>query len=230
VNNQALVSGRRRRQTPLNEEKLVNPQSILYLNMMIFHEQHLYHIYNRGNNEQTIFFERDHYLLFLKNIRKFILPAADILAWCLMPNHFHLLIQANEHSVKKVKQTPVVVNALTEGIRLTLSSYTKALQKQRNFTGSLFQQKTKSKCVNDGSIHYGITAFYYIHQNAYKAGLVQRIEDWEFSSIQDYLGLRTGTLVNRELAVKYLDLNMERMLSEMYTIIPDSEQKLILKP
>jgi putative transposase len=196
---------------------------------MQFQEQHLYHIYNRGNNQQPIFFERDSYLLFFSNIRKFILPVTDILAWCLMPNHFHLLINANEESVKNVKQAPIAINALTEEIRLTLSSYTKALQRQRNFTGSLFQQKTKSKCVDDGSMHYGLTAFFYIQQNAYKAGLVQRIEDWEFSSTPDYLGMRRGTLVNKDLSIRLLDLNLERMLSEMYYMIPDADLKWVLK-
>jgi putative transposase len=97
--------------------------------MMQFIENHLYHIYNRGNNQQTIFFDREHYLLFLKNVNRFIPPHADILAWCLLPNHFHFLIHANEQSSVVVKQNPIKINAVTEGIRLTLSSYTKALQK-----------------------------------------------------------------------------------------------------
>jgi putative transposase len=226
------VSGRLQRQTPCIRKslKFVKPKRIVYLKQMLFHQNHLYHIYNRGNNQQTIFFERDNYLLFINYIRKFILPAADILAWSLMPNHFHLLIHANQQSVRIVKDSPLVINALTEGVRLTLSSYTKALQKQRNFTGSLFQQKTKSKCVDDGSIHYGIRAFHYIHQNAYKAGLVQKIEDWEFSSAPDYLNLRAGSLINRKLAETYLAVNNQYLLAEMYNVIPDSDLKLILKP
>lgn len=197
---------------------------------MLFTEGNLYHIYNRGNNQQTIFFERDHYLLFLKNVQKFLRPHADILAWCLMPNHFHFLIHANEHSCMTVKQNPIIINALTEGIRLTLSSYTKALQKQRGFTGSLFQQKTKCKCIDDGSIHYGSTTFLYIHQNAYRAGLCNKIEDWEFSSFPDYIGLRNGILCNKILAFKLLDLDPERLYEEGYKVIPDSELAHILKP
>ena len=59
---------------------------------MIFEPNHIYHIYNQGNNRQRIFFNRENYLFFLKKIREHILPFAEILAWCLMPNHFHLII------------------------------------------------------------------------------------------------------------------------------------------
>ena len=196
---------------------------------MQFAENHLYHIYNRGNNQQTIFFERDHYLLFLKNVRKFIYPVTDILAWSLMPTHFHFLIHANEKTIATVKQAPIQINALTKAIRLTLSSYTKALQKQKGFTGSLFQQKTKSKCIDDGSKDYGPTTFHYIHQNAFKAGLCIKMEGWEFSSFPDYLNLRTGSLCNKELAMSLLGLQMERFYEESYSVIPDSDLEFIMK-
>lgn len=63
---------------------------------MIFEKSHLYHVYNQGNNRQRIFFSRENYLFFLENIKKHVLPYADVLAWCLMPNHFHLMAYVNE--------------------------------------------------------------------------------------------------------------------------------------
>ncbi|MDD2305599.1 MAG: hypothetical protein PHP53_12940 [Prolixibacteraceae bacterium] len=65
---------------------------------MNFAEGNIYHVYNRGNNSQTVFFDHENYMFFLEKIRTHILPHADILAWCLMPNHFHLMI-----SVKQVE-------------------------------------------------------------------------------------------------------------------------------
>lgn len=59
-----------------------------------------YHVYNRGNNKQPIFFKDENYLFFLKKMREQLLPCSDIVAYCLTPNHFHLLIQANEQSIK----------------------------------------------------------------------------------------------------------------------------------
>lgn len=58
---------------------------------MHFEAGQLYHIYNQGNNQQRVFFERENQLFFLKKIRIYVLPFADVLAWCLMPNHFHLM-------------------------------------------------------------------------------------------------------------------------------------------
>jgi len=134
-----------------------------------------------------------------------------------MSNHFHFLVQANISSITLVKETPIKINALTEGIRMLLSSYTKAIQKQESITGNLFQQKTKFKCV-DG---YLPTAFHYIHQNPFKAHLVHRIEDWKWSSIREYLGLSSEGMCNKEIAYSYLDIKKERLLEDSNLAIPD---------
>jgi putative transposase len=63
---------------------------------MHFENGHLYHIYNQGNNKQKIFFDRDNYVFFLRKIRTHMLPYCDVLAYCLMPNHFHLMVSVNE--------------------------------------------------------------------------------------------------------------------------------------
>ncbi|MBS1510889.1 MAG: transposase [Bacteroidetes bacterium] len=62
-------------------------------------EGEIYHIYNRGNNKQLIFFNENNYLFFIKKIRVQLYDCADIICYCLMPNHFHLLIRANEKSI-----------------------------------------------------------------------------------------------------------------------------------
>ena len=66
---------------------------------MQFETGHIFHIYNQGNNRQKIFFNRENYLFFLRKIKIYILPYADILAWCLMPNHFHFMVLVNEITV-----------------------------------------------------------------------------------------------------------------------------------
>ena len=71
---------------------------------MIFESGHIYHIYNQGNNRQKIFFRDANYLYFLNKIRKHILPHADILAWCLMPNHFHLMIYVHDVEISSTHQ------------------------------------------------------------------------------------------------------------------------------
>ena len=63
---------------------------------MIFEKNKLYHIYNQGNNRVKIFYEDRNYDYFLYKLKHYLLPYADILAWCLMPNHFHLMILVRE--------------------------------------------------------------------------------------------------------------------------------------
>ena len=71
---------------------------------MRFEKEHVYHIYNIGNNSTKIFFNEENYFFFLKKIRNEIKPIAEILAYCLMPNHFHLMVQATSKSCEINKQ------------------------------------------------------------------------------------------------------------------------------
>jgi putative transposase len=189
---------------------------------MQFTEGNFYHIFNRGNDKQRIFFQDRNYLYFIDKVKKYIVPNSNLIAWCLMPNHFHFLIQANLSTLKVVKDTPIKINALTEGIRLLLSSYTKAIQKQESMTGNLFQQKTKFKCADE----YLTTAFHYIHQNPLRAGLVKQLENYPWSSFVDYYGVRSGDennsqICNQSVAYQFMSINQERFLKDSYSVIPD---------
>lgn len=184
---------------------------------MQFTDGSFYHIYNRGNDKRTIFFEERNYDFFLQKVKKYIAAHSNLLAWSLMPNHFHFLIQANTSTITIVKEAPIKINALTEGIRMLLSSYTKAIQKQESITGNLFQQKTKFKCVDS----YLPTAFHYIHQNAFRAKLVHRPEDWKWSSLQEYLELPSEVICKKEVTYSYIDINKNRLLEDSYLVIPE---------
>jgi len=184
---------------------------------MQFSEGSFYHIYNRGNDKGIIFFQERNYHYFIQKIEKYIFPNSNVLAWCLMPNHFHFLIQATIASLTVVKENPVRINSLTEGIRMLLSSYTKGIQKQEAITGNLFQQKTKLKCVDE----YLSTAFHYIHQNPFRANLVQRPEDWKWSSLQEYLGFSQRGICSQEIAYSFLDFEKHRLLENTYRTIPE---------
>ena len=181
---------------------------------MEFHPDSFYHIYNRGNNKQQIFFSFENYLFFLKKIKHHLLPHCDILNHCLMPNHFHILIYTKSHI-----SGPDVNNS----IAIILRSYAQAINKLYSRTGSLFQQKTKAKLLCKQETHYPFICFNYIHQNPLKAKLVTKMEDWEFSSFRDYIGLRNGTLVNKTLACLLLDLpaDKEELYFLSYKVIND---------
>ena len=116
---------------------------------MQIHQPGLYHIYNRGNNKQKIFFNEGNYVYFLRKCHQYLKPVSEILAWCLMPNHFHCMLVPNEEGCKHIvlagKDTHM--QNLSKVIGKTLSSYTKALNVQNKTTGNLFQKKTKAKLL-----------------------------------------------------------------------------------
>ncbi len=186
---------------------------------MEFHQDKLYHIFNRGNNKQPIFFYLENYVFLLKKVRSYIKECCDIIAYTLMPNYSHFVIYADIRTIQFKKRVNQEINVLSEGFRNLLCSYAQAVNKKNKTTGSLFQQNTKSKCLNDGSINHAQIAFHYIHHNAVKAGLVRRMEEWEYLSFKDYARLRNGTLCNKELAFQLLDLNEETFYKDSYGVI-----------
>jgi len=125
---------------------------------MYFKKDHIFHIYNQGNNKQQIFFNGENYLFFLRKVKTYILPYADILAWCLMPNHFHFMVLVNEVNIGVNLKTVGRARSDTDGgvtkmrtfndsIGIMLRSYTNAINKMHNRSGKLFREKTKAECI-----------------------------------------------------------------------------------
>jgi putative transposase len=175
---------------------------------MHFEPGEFYHVYNRGNNRQLIFFNNDNYLFFLKKIADQLKPVSEIVAYCLMPNHFHILLKANRNSIKERNAFGgKPMQELAYRIGILLSSYSQAINKQNKTTGSLFQQKTKAKIlseVNNGTrLSYFEQCFCYIHRNPVIAGLVAGLSDWPYSSYNEYTKLTDDTFCNKEIFFKY---------------------------
>lgn len=59
---------------------------------------YFYHIYNRGNNKENLFLEEDNYVYFLNLISKYLLPVSDTYSYCLLKNHFHILLKIKEET------------------------------------------------------------------------------------------------------------------------------------
>ncbi|SHI34898.1 2-amino-4-hydroxy-6-hydroxymethyldihydropteridinediphosphokinase [Tangfeifania diversioriginum] len=182
-----------------------------------------YHVFNRGNNSNKIFFTRDNYLFFLRKMNELISPYASFLSWCLMPNHFHWVIYIRRESHTLTQSEGMTKQrTINQSIGILLRSYTRAIQKQQNLSGSLFQKHTKSKALIDeieiepsywdsafGTIinipegkNYLETCIEYVHQNPVYSGLVNNADEWEFSSFRDYIGLRKGKLIDYDLLRK----------------------------
>ena len=82
-------------------------------NPLLFEGQ-FYHIYNRGNNKENIFFNENNYNYFLKKYDFYFLDYLDIYCYCLLPNHFHLLVRVKEIkqniNLKDLQSLPDLVN------------------------------------------------------------------------------------------------------------------------
>ena len=197
---------------------------------MFFAPDNQYHIYNRGNNRIPIFYKEENYFYFLRKMQTQLAPYCDLLCWCLMPNHFHLIINANEFSCKeRAAFGGKPIQELTYRIGTFLSSYAQAINKQNNTTGSLFQQKTKAKSLDtkpqDSRGNYLVNAMHYVHQNPWKAGLVKKIEEWPFSSFPDYCGFRNGKLCNKDLMIALTGYDLNSFYSDSYNTIEGYDEK-----
>ena len=142
----------------------------------------LYNVYNRGNNREDIFKEAKNYEFFLQLYLKYLGSLAKLHAFCLMPNHFHLLISVLDVGAKS--KDPYndggKLSPITKGFKNFFIAYVKAINKAYDRTGSLFQAKFKKKLIENEYQYLFTTA--YIHYNPVKAGLSHGYDDWQYSS------------------------------------------------
>lgn len=182
----------------------------------------IYHLYNKSH--RTVFVMDEYYLLFLKKVNKYIYPCCEILAWCLMPNHFHFLIQANHESIQYVEESHrPTTQFLAKNLGTLLSSFTLTLNKRKGEKGPLWIYRTSAKMLNGHSDNYPLTCFQYIHQNPVRAGIVKSMDQWQYSSYNDFAGKRSGRLVNKLLAFEVIGVKQEAFLKTSQAE-PDQDQ------
>lgn len=142
---------------------------------------HTYHIFNRGNRKATVFHERSDYLHFLRKLRDYLLEfPVTLIAYCLMPNHYHLLLRQNGD------------NGISDLMHAFGTSLSKTYNEKYRTVGSLFQGRFRDSHVGDQA--YLKLVARYIHRNPVKDKLCSRPEDWEFSNYCDAIGAREGKL------------------------------------
>ena len=151
---------------------------------------HTYHIYNRAVADNLLFPGDENYYLFLSKMQDHILDVAEILAYCLMPNHYHMLIQLKNVDLSAAMQ------------KLALS-YVVPFNAFFKRSGHLFQGAYQIKFVQDD--RYLIHLSRYIHLNPVAAELVVKPENWSFSSVQEYLGLRPVNFIKPKIVLDLLD-------------------------
>jgi putative transposase len=136
-----------------------------------------YHIYNRGINSENIFKENRNHEYFLILYNKHIDPIAETFAWCLLKNHFHLLVRIKTfEEISKAKK----VIPPHQSFGNLFNAYTKAINKGYNRHGSLFERSFKRKLIDNES--YLRSVIKYIHYNPVNHGFCEHPIEYPWSS------------------------------------------------
>jgi putative transposase len=146
---------------------------------------HYYHFYNRGAHQTSIFREEDNYIFVLRKVKSYCRSLALVpVAYCLMPNHYHLLIrQDGEDRAGLLPQR-------------VFNSYSKAYNKRYEHSGTLFESNYRVVLVEDQA--HLLHLCRYIHANPVRHGLVPDLAEWPYSNYLEWIGERNGTLVDRD--------------------------------
>jgi hypothetical protein len=158
-----------------------------------------YHIYNRGLNSEDLFKEERNYSYFLNKYSEYLSPIVDTYAYCLLKNHFHILIRVKSpeelstyYEINRTNKSKEYNEGLhsadfivSKQFARLFSSYTQAINKSCDRTGSLVE--TPFKRIEVGSEDYVTKLIWYIHNNPKKHGFVSNFRDYEHSSYHSHL-------------------------------------------
>lgn len=135
-----------------------------------------YHVFNRGAHRLEIFRSAGDYRYLLGKIKQQALICdISVIAYFLMPNHFHFLLRQNGD--------------------VAISHFMQAFLKY-NHSGTLFEGNFKAILVDNTDFLLHICR--YIHRNPLQAGLVNHPSEWKFSNFLEWVGIRSGELVDKE--------------------------------
>ncbi|MDI1306844.1 MAG: hypothetical protein PSX42_18605 [bacterium] len=189
-----------------------------------------YHIYNRGNNGIDIFLETENYYHFLRLYAKYIEPIAETFAWCLLKNHFHVLVRIKEkEEINTVElsystvENPKIIDPSRQFSHF-LNAYTQAINKRHNRTGSLFETTFERKLVS--SEIYFQQLIFYIHNNPVHHGFVEKMSLYPWSSYETIISNKPTRLKRNDVIALYGDAenfiyyhNQKQDLNEINSLI-----------
>ncbi|OGR52714.1 MAG: hypothetical protein A2049_13145 [Elusimicrobia bacterium GWA2_62_23] len=152
----------------------------------------LYHVINRGNERREIFVDNTDREDFIKRLRTALeLTGTKCLAWCLMPNHFHMMILRG-------------ARPLAELMGRLLTGYVGNFNRRHSRCGHLFQNRYTSILCEEDAYLRELTA--YIHLNPLRAGLLRSYEDlknYKWCGHGEVTGTRHAGLADRDYLLQY---------------------------
>lgn len=173
------------------------------MNIQPVTEGQYFHIYNRGVNGENIFKEKGNYYLFLERYRFYCSDILQTLAYCLLKNHFHLLVYVKENVEvprRDGKDRLFKLNA-SKQLGHLFNSYAQSVNKMYNRTGPLFESPFERKLVDDEQ--YIMSMIWYCHRNPLHHGFVDNLRDWEFSSYHSILANDNSIVATEEVLKRF---------------------------
>ncbi|MEA2005766.1 MAG: transposase [Acidobacteriota bacterium] len=145
---------------------------------------HFYHVLNRGNSKQEVFHKKQDFIAFINLIKKAKEKhPISILAYCLMPNHFHFVVSPNEG------------NRLSKWMHWLTSTHARHYHYYYNTSGHIWQGRFKSFVIQND--YHIFSVLRYVEGNPVRAKLVSSAKNWPWSSHRERIGLEKKEILDR---------------------------------
>ena len=176
-----------------------------------FEAGNFYHIYNRTVDKKPMFKNDGNYEFFLRKYDEYLSAVVDTYAYCLLGNHFHMLIRIKQDlttsqdlttfqklsNLKNTYNPKTTHDIVSHQFRKFFQSYAMAFNKQHDRVGTLFQTPFKRAHLDSDAYFTGL--IYYIHANPQNHGLIADFRDWRWSSYNRILTLKPSKLKKQEV-------------------------------
>ena len=176
-----------------------------------------YHIFNRGIEKKPIFKKSHDYTKFLDFLKRYKVQFDwNVYCYCLMPNHFHLLIQTKNDSLGEIMQS-------------LQTAYGVYFNKNYQRVGPVFSGRYKSIiCQKD---EYLMQVSKYIHLNPVKAGLVKTPAEYQYSSYKEYIDKNNNYLIDKRLMKRILGDKLSNKAMKNYrSFVEEREDLFVYEP
>lgn len=160
---------------------------------LVWYPNAMYHVTSRGNRRSDIFKEEQDYLVYLENLQEaleYYKNSYELISFVLMTNHIHLQIKTKDKHIWYLMSR---VN----------KSYARNFNNKYNYVGHLFQDRYNAEIIENDK--YVLEVSRYIHLNPVRAKMVEKPEDYCWSSYSMYIGKVSEKFIQNQIVLGYFE-------------------------